>query len=77
VNEIVYETIAEVASPSVAEVLLAALRGYGFHPMIRDRATGFPSISMLNAAGHLIEVPEAEAADARVLATALLRDMTK
>ncbi|HTJ57789.1 MAG TPA: hypothetical protein VL418_09540 [Devosiaceae bacterium] len=76
-NEIVYETIAEVASPSVVEVLVAALRGYGFHPLVRDDANGLPGISSLSLRGTPIEVPEAEAADARVLAEALLRDMTK
>jgi hypothetical protein len=75
VNEIVYETIAEVIDPSVAQVLVAALRGYGFHPLTREGVGGFPGVTGFK--GMPIEVPEAEATDARVLANSLLRDMTK
>ena len=74
--EIAYETIAEIADPAVARVLLAALRGYGFHPMARD-GDGLPGLpGVTGPRGVPIEVPESEAADARLLAESLLRDMT-
>jgi len=76
-KEIVYETIAEIADPSIARVLIAALKGYGFHPMPREDFSGVPGIAVLDTKGLPIEVPEAEAADARVLAASLLKDMTK
>jgi len=76
-NEIVYETIAEIADPSIARVLVAALRGYGFHPMPREDFSGVPGMAVLDTKGLPIEVPEAEAADARVLVASLLTDMTK
>jgi hypothetical protein len=76
-NEIVYETIAEIADPAVARVLVAALQGYGFHPMARDHdgLPGLPGVTGLK--GLPIEVPESEAADARILARSLLDDMAK
>jgi hypothetical protein len=70
-----YETIAEVADPAVARVLLAALRGYGFHPLERDDEGVFGMASLATLNGAPIEVPVAEAADARALAKALLKDM--
>ena len=76
-DEIVYETIAEIADPSVVRVLLAALRGYGFHPLDRDDEGVFGIPALTGVKGAPIEVPEAEAADARVLANALIRDMTR
>ena len=74
--EIIYETIAEVADGSIARVLTAALRGYGFHPLQRDDEGpfGLPSFTTYN--GFPVEVPEAEAADARLLVQSLLADMT-
>jgi hypothetical protein len=75
VNEIIYVTIAEVADAAMARVLVAALEGYGFHPMSRDAFTSFPGVGGLGAKGTPIEVPEAEAADARSLARSLLDDM--
>jgi hypothetical protein len=77
VAEIIYETIAEVADPSMVRVLVAALRGYGFHPLNRDDEGVFGIPVLTGTRGAPIEVPEHEAADARVLANALLRDMMK
>jgi hypothetical protein len=51
------------------------LRGYGFHPLGRDDEGVFGLTSLTTLNGAPIEVPEAEAADARVLASALLKDM--
>jgi hypothetical protein len=74
-DEIVYETIAEIADPAIARVLVAALRGYGFHPLARDvdGPPGMPGYT--GTTGLPVEVPASEAADARVLAGALLTDM--
>ena len=74
-SEIVYETIVKVGDPSVARVLVAALEGYGFHPLRRDNdgPPGLPGFTGLS--GRPIDVPSDEAADARVLAEALLKDM--
>ncbi len=73
--ETIYEKIAEVADASVARVLVAALRGYGFHPLARDDAGPFGLPGFTTFRGLPIEVPEQEATDARALATALLADM--
>jgi hypothetical protein len=70
-----YETIAQVADPAVARVLVAALRGYGFHPLARDDEGVFGMASLATLKGAPIEVPVAEAAEARALADALLKDM--
>jgi len=72
---IIYETIAEVGDAGMARVLVAALRGYGFHPLQRDDEGPFGLPGFATQKGMPIEVPEAEAADARALAAALLADM--
>lgn len=77
-DEIIYETIAEVPDPSVALVLITALRGYGFHPKSREH-DGFPGVQQLlnSTHGQPIEVPESEATEARILARSLLADMLR
>jgi hypothetical protein len=72
---VIYETIAEVSDAGMARVLVAALRGYGFHPLQRDDEGPFGLPGFATQKGMPIEVPEAEAADARALAAALLADM--
>jgi hypothetical protein len=69
------ETIAEIADPAVARVLVAALRAHGFHPLGggEDGLPGMPGIT--GARGIAIKVPEEEARDARLLADDLLRQM--
>lgn len=69
-----FETIAEVADPSVARVLVAALKAHGFHPL-EGGDSGLPGVPRLFSEGIAVEVPEEEAADARLLAEALLREM--
>lgn len=71
---VAYETIAEVGDADMARVLTTALRGYGFHPLERDDAGPF-ALGAFTQRGFPIEVPEAEAGDARALAAALLADM--
>jgi len=68
------ETIAEVRDPSIARVLIAALRAHGFHPP--DGGEGLPGMpGVYPPEGIAIAVPESEADDARLLARSLLRDM--
>lgn len=68
-----FETILEVYDSDKARVLIAALTAHGFHPAQLGDA-GFPGV--FDSEGIAINVPEAEARDARVLAEALLKDMT-
>ena len=71
------EIIARVPDANVARSLIVALRAYGFHPgEIEDG--GLPGITdPLFGKGVPIRVPEEEAADARVLAEDLLRQMAQ
>jgi hypothetical protein len=73
----VFEVIAEVADPSVARVVLAALRAHGFHPMGggEDGLPGMPGVT--DPRGIAIQVPEDEAVDAKVLVDDLLRQMRR
>ena len=76
-TDIDFETIAEVDDPAIARVLVAALQGYGFHPMARDN-DGLPGMpGVMGLRGLPIEVPASEAADARRLADSLLADMRR
>lgn len=74
----VFVEIAEVKDLSLARVLIAALRAHGFHPL-ESRDGGLPGLPGLRGlrTGIPIEVPEEEEADARLLATALIRDMSR
>ena len=69
-------TIAEIEDPSVARVLIAALRAHGFHP--REGAEhGLPGLAgVYGPKGIPIEVPEEEAEDGKALAAVLVREMT-
>lgn len=70
-----FETIARVKDPSVARILLVALRAHGFHPL-ELREGGLPGVPNLFAEeGVGIEVPDDEAEDAKLLAGELLKDM--
>jgi hypothetical protein len=70
-----FETIAEVADPSAARVLILALKAHGFHPM-EGGDSGLPGLpGVFGPKGVPVSVPEGEAEDARVLAEALLREM--
>jgi hypothetical protein len=70
------ETIAEVTDPAVARVLTTALRAHGFHP-VEGGEGGLPGMpGVFGPKGSPILVPEEEAADARVLAAALLKEMS-
>ena len=70
------EIIARVPDPTVARVLIAALKAHGFHP--REGAEhGLPGLAgVYGPKGIPIELPEEEAADGKVLAAALVKEMT-
>lgn len=69
------ETIAYLDDPSIARVLAAALSAHGFHPVEggNDGLPGMPGVMGLR--GIPLSVPEEEAADARLLADALIAEM--
>ena len=69
------ETIAEVADPSAARVLVAALKAHGFHPL-EDGDGGLPGLpGVFGPKGVAIRVPADEAEDATLLAETLLTEM--
>ncbi len=69
--------MAEIDDPSIARVLLAALKAHGFHP--REGAEhGLPGLAgIYGPRGIPIELPEAEAADGRLLVADLLAEMRR
>ncbi len=70
-----FEVIAELQDPSAARVLIAALKAHGFHPL-EGGENGLPGLpGVYGPRGVDIAVPEDEAADARVLAEALIGEM--
>jgi hypothetical protein len=71
-----FVTVAEVDDPSVARVLIAALKAHGFHPLEggEDGLAGFPGV--YGPGGIAIRLPEEEAGEGRVLANSLVHDMT-
>lgn len=70
-----FETIAEVNDPAIARVLVAALKAHGFHPL-EGGDSGLPGMpGVFGPRGAAVRVPEEEAADARLLAEALLKEM--
>lgn len=70
-----YVEIARVGTVSAARVLATALRAHGFHPLEGGEG-GLPGVGSLAGTGLVpLSVPEEEAADARVLATALVAEM--
>jgi hypothetical protein len=71
----VFETIAEVLEPSVARVLITALKAHGFHPL-EGGESGLPGLpGVYGPRGVPIQVPEEEMDDAKVLVDDLLKDM--
>ncbi len=70
-----FETIAELKDPSVARVLIAALKAHGFHPR-EGGESGLPGLPGVYAPrGIAIELPEDEAQDGKLLADELVKDM--
>ena len=69
------ETIAHVDDPTLARVLIAALRAHGFHP-IEGGEGGLPGVTdVFFGKGIPIRVPDEEAGDGRILAEDLLKEM--
>lgn len=70
-----FETIVHVEDPSLARVLIAALKAHGFNPLEsgEDGLPGLPGI--VGPRGIPIMVPEEEAGDAKLLADELVREM--
>ena len=70
-----FETIAELKDPAVAGVLIAALQAHGFHPR-EGGESGLPGLPGVFAPrGIPIELPAEEAADGKLLADELVKDM--
>lgn len=70
-----FQIIAQVENPAIARVLVVALRAHGFHPLEPGEG-GLPGVpNLFGRQGIPVQVPEAEVADATVLADELLREM--
>lgn len=68
-------TILKVEDAGKARVLIAALKGHGFHP-IEGTDIGISGMGgMAGPSGIAIQVPEGEAEDAKILAEAILADI--
>lgn len=72
-----YAIVAEIEDPSIARVLIAALKAHGFHPL-EGPEHGLPGLAgVYGPKGIPIELPEDEATDGKALAEALLADMRR
>jgi hypothetical protein len=70
-----FQTIAQVEDPSMARVLVVALKAHGFHPLEGGEG-GLPGLpGVFGPRGVPVQVPEDEAGDATILARDLLREM--
>ena len=72
-----YKTVAEIEDPSVARVLIAALKAHGFHPK-EGGDSGLPGLpGVYGPKGIAIELPEEEAGDGKILADDLVAEMLR
>jgi len=72
-----FETIAHVSDPALARVLIAALQAHGFHPL-ESGQNGLPGLpGVVAPKGIPIQLPDEEAADGKLLAEDLLKQMLK
>lgn len=70
-----FETVAHVADPSLARVLITALKAHGFHPLEGGEG-GFPGVTgVITGKGIPISLPDEEVVDGRALTEDLLREM--
>jgi len=70
-----FQTIIEVEDPSMARILVVALKAHGFHPL-EGGDGGLPGVrGLFGPEGVPVQVPEDEARDASVLAQELLKQM--
>jgi len=73
----VYETIVHVSELAEARVLIAALKAHGFHPL-EGGQNGLPGLpGVVAPKGIPIDVPDEEAADGKLLAEDLLKEMLR
>ena len=71
------QIIAHVEDPTMARVLVAALKAHGFHP-IEGGEGGLPGVTdVFFGKGIPIKVPDEEAQDGKLLAEDLLKEMLK
>ena len=72
-----FETVLTHPDAGIVRIIVTALKAHGFNP--REEGTGglpgMPGVDF--GKGYRIEVPPGEAADARLLANALLEEMVK
>lgn len=72
-----FETVLTHRDPSLLRVIVVALKAHGFHPL-EDEFSGLPGLPGVSAPrGMGVQVPEAEAEDARALVDVLLAEMTR
>ncbi len=72
-----FETILEHQDPAILRVIVVALRAHGFHPEDEGLAGVLGTPGLMPPRGRGIIVPSVEAEDARLLANALLEEMTR
>lgn len=68
-----FETIFTHQDPGILRIIMVALKAHGFHPN-EGGSSGLPGLTTPNGTG--IRVPADEAEDAKMLAEALLGEMT-
>ncbi len=68
-----FEIILTHHDPDILRVIVVALKAHGFHPH-EGGSSGLPGLTTPNGAG--IMVPKDEAGDAKILAGALLEEMS-
>lgn len=72
-----FEIILEHQDPSILRVIVVALKAHGFHPEDEGLAGVLGTPGLAPPKGLGIKVPSREASDARLLANALLEEMTR
>ncbi len=72
-----FETILSHQDANIVRIISIALKAHGFHPLDESLAgpLGYPGV--ISPRGVNLQVPSSEAEDARMLAEALLAEMTQ
>lgn len=72
-----FETIISHQDANVVRIISIALKAHGFHPLDESLAgpLGYPGV--VSPRGVNLQVPSAEAEDARLLAEALLLEISQ